>query len=46
MAANAGMWDVVSRATGLSVGANGRLVDDKNLGVAGIVYKNEYVVPE
>jgi|GEM_PF-1878423 len=41
-----GMWDVVSQATGMGVGSNGKLVDAQGLEVAGIVHKNEYVIPE
>ena len=40
------VWDVMSQATGMGVNSSGKLVDDKGLEVAGIVHKNEYVIPE
>lgn len=43
---NTGMWDLIGEATGMRVGTSGKLVDDKGLEVAGIVHKNEYVIPE
>jgi hypothetical protein len=44
--ANSGMMDMMRQATGMNVGANGKLTDEKGLEVAGIVHKNEYVIPE
>jgi hypothetical protein len=41
-----GIWDVMSQATGMGVSPGGKLVDDQGLEVAGIVHKNEYVIPE
>jgi hypothetical protein len=40
------MMDMMSAATGMGVASNGKLIDDKGLEVAGIVHKNEYVIPE
>ena len=42
----AGVWDMLTMATGLRVGSNGQLSDENGLEVAGIVHKNEYVIPE
>ena len=42
----AGLLNVMGQATGLRIGSNGKLVDEQNLEVAGIVHKNEYVIPE
>jgi hypothetical protein len=40
------MMDSLSMATGMSIGGDGKLMDAKGLEVAGIVHKNEYVIPE
>ena len=40
------MLDVMGMAVGLGVGSNGKLVDQDGLEVAGLVHKNEYVIPE
>ena len=40
------MLDSLSMATGMRIGSDGKLVDAKGLEVAGIVHKNEYVIPE
>lgn len=45
-AAGAGVWDVLSQATGMGVSPAGKLIDEQGLEVAGIVHKNEYVIPE
>jgi len=39
------MARVMGTAMGLSVGNNGKLVDDDGLEVAGIVHRDEYVIP-
>lgn len=41
-----GVWDMLGQATGLGVGTGGKLLDAQGLEVAGIVHKNEYVIPE
>jgi len=41
-----GMRQAMGMAMGLGVGNNGKLVDEQGLEVAGIVHKNEYVIPE
>ncbi len=41
-----GVWDVMGQATGLGVSTGGKLLDAQGLEVAGIVHKNEYVIPE
>jgi acyl carrier protein phosphodiesterase len=41
-----GMRQAMGMAMGLGVGSNGKLVDEQGLEVAGIVHKNEYVIPE
>jgi hypothetical protein len=46
MLADTGMWNLLGDATGMSVSSGGKLVDEKGLEVAGIVHKNEYVIPE
>ncbi|MGI4833266.1 MAG: hypothetical protein ACRYFK_07375 [Janthinobacterium lividum] len=43
---SAGVWEVMRQATGLSIGGSGKLQDAQGLEVAGIVHKNEYVIPE
>ncbi|MGI4760907.1 MAG: hypothetical protein ACRYF0_09390 [Janthinobacterium lividum] len=40
------VWDVLGQATGMGVSSAGKLVDAQGLEVAGIVHKNEYVIPE
>jgi hypothetical protein len=45
-AAGSGMRGALSMAMGLGVAGNGKLVDEQGLEVAGIVHKNEYVIPE
>jgi phage-related minor tail protein len=46
-AAGMGQWGTAMRAaTGMGVASNGKLVDAQGLEVAGIVHKNEYVIPE
>ena len=40
------MMDSLRMATGMSIGGDGKLMDAKGLEVAGIVHKNEYVIPE
>jgi hypothetical protein len=42
---SSGMLDMMQAATGMRIGTNGKLADDKGLEVAGIVHKNEYVIP-
>ena len=45
--AGLGQWGTAMRAaTGMGVASNGKLVDAQGLEVAGIVHKNEYVIPE
>lgn len=45
--AGMGQWGTAMRAaTGMGVASNGKLVDAQGLEVAGIVHKNEYVIPE
>ena len=39
------MLSMMGTAMGMSVGTNGKLVDNDGLEVAGIVHKNEYVIP-
>ena len=39
------MMSVMGTAMGMSVGTNGKLLDNDGLEVAGIVHKNEYVIP-
>ncbi|MVN77755.1 hypothetical protein GO988_15585 [Hymenobacter sp. HMF4947] len=39
------MWDVVKQATGLGIASNGKLMDEQGLEIAGVVHKNEYVIP-
>ncbi|MDO7877676.1 hypothetical protein Q5H93_23255 [Hymenobacter sp. ASUV-10] len=41
-----GLLDVVSAATGLRIGTGGQLTDAQGYEVAGVVHKNEYVIPE
>jgi hypothetical protein len=41
-----GMRQAMGLAMGLGVAGNGKLVDEQGLEVAGIVHKNEYVIPE
>jgi hypothetical protein len=40
------LWDVFAMATGMSIGANGKLSDDSGHAVAGIVHEDEYVIPK
>jgi len=39
------MLDSLRMATGMRIGGDGKLLDAKGLEVAGIVHKNEYVIP-
>ncbi|MGI4864856.1 MAG: hypothetical protein ACRYFZ_13105, partial [Janthinobacterium lividum] len=39
------MMGMMGAAMGLNVGTSGKLLDDQGLEVAGIVHKNEYVIP-
>ncbi|TPG71972.1 phage tail tape measure protein [Hymenobacter nivis] len=41
----AGSLSMLGAATGLRLGANGKLRDDSGFNVAGIVHENEYVIP-
>ncbi|MDO7875551.1 phage tail tape measure protein [Hymenobacter sp. ASUV-10] len=41
-----GLLDVFSAATGMRIGTGGQLTDAQGYEVAGVVHKNEYVIPE